>query len=187
MAAKKQKQNRVGKFLSRIIFLGIGVMIVGYTITYMRIEKDVTAERQEFEKAFLGDIEEYLAIQSENIQEEPFRTGKILILNPGKDHNGLWIHGLHYTLPEEMQAQSPEEVETVIVAEYQREVYLDATHDSSHIWNAYFRIIDADSRQVIFRGYIEGEPPPGEDQMSEGPIPSYELSDFIESLPEREI
>ena len=94
---------------------------------------------------------------------------------------------MFYDLPGEMKANNPDEVSTVVFVEYSKETYVQGVHEGSHVWNAYFTIIDWPSRRIIYRGVIEGEPPSGEDQMGEGPVPSYEMFDLIEGLPLMEL
>ena len=77
---------------------------------------------------------------------------------------------------------SPEEVATVIIVEYKKETYVQGMRESSHVWNAYFRIVDWPSRSIIYRGLMEGEPPSGEEQMSTGPKPTWEMLSFIKGL-----
>ena len=183
----KQKKKKKGGCLSSFLPATVFVLAIAFAIyTYFQ-EDDIAKEHLRFEQYFKGNFEKYLAVEKENIQEKPLRTGKLLLMNTRPNSYGVWLNPMFYDLPEEMKALSPEEVSTVVIMEYKKEIYVQGVHESSHIWNAYFRIIDWPSRTIIYRGVLEGEPPSGEDRMSTGPKPSYEMFDFVSRLPEKQI
>ena len=178
----KQKKQKNGGCLKSFLPATVFVLAIAFAIYSYLQEDDIAKERLRFEQYFNGNFEKYMAVEKENIQEKPFRTGKLLLMKTRPDSYGVWLNPMFYDLPEEMKALSPEEVSTVVIMDYKKETYVQGMRESSHTWNAYFRIIDWPSRTIIYRGVIEGEPPSGEEQMSTGPKPSYEMFNFVSSL-----
>jgi len=181
--ARKDKKQKKGGCLKGILPVIVLVMVGAYALYTYMYEDDIAKEYQRFEQYFGDSFEKYLTVGKENLQAEPFRTGRLLVMKTSPDKYGVWLNPMFYELPEAIKANNPEEVSTIIVMDYKKEVYVDGTYEDSHVWNAYFTIIDWPSRSIIYRGMIEGEPPEGENQMGEGPVPSYELFHFIEALP----
>lgn len=181
MAGHEKKKK--GGCLKGVLPIIMVAMVAVYAIYTYMYEDNLAKEYLRFERYFDGYFEKYLAVGKENLQPKPFRTGKLLVMKTSPDKYGVWLNPMFYDLPEEMKANNPDEVSTVVVMDYKKEVYLDATYEDSHVWNAYFTIVDWPSRSIIYRGMIEGEAPEGENQMGEGQVPSYELFDFIKALP----
>lgn len=181
--AKRQKKEKTGGCLKTFLPYSMFALAIVFAIYAYFYEDDLAREYLRFERYFKGYFEEYLAVDRENIQERPFRTGKLLWMKPHADSYGVWLDSMFYELPEEMKAVSPEEVSTVLIVDYKKETYVQGVRESSYVWNAYFRIVDWPSRSIIYRGVLEGEPPSGEEQMSTGPRPEWDLLRFIEGLP----
>ena len=85
---KKQKNGGCLKGILPVIMLGMVGVFAYYTYI---MEDDIAKEHLRFERYFQEYFEQYRGVSKEDIQDEPFRTGKLLVMKTSPDNTGCGL------------------------------------------------------------------------------------------------
>src|SRR6056297_1368127 len=97
--ARKGKKQKKGGCLKGILPMIMLVLVGAYAIYTYMYEDDIAKEYLRFERYFQEYFEQYRGISKEDLQDEPFRTGKLLVMKTSPDKYGVWLNPMFYDLP----------------------------------------------------------------------------------------
>ncbi|HMF16949.1 MAG TPA: hypothetical protein VKE98_07060 [Gemmataceae bacterium] len=162
----------------------VSVVVLGLAVFFVTRSADRSAHAARFQ----GNIQQYLAINNEPTEHEAYIKGKILIINK-KDKTV--DDELFYRLPAADRAASPEEVGTVILVSWGKELagfYSNNRGDGGggYVHKCEVTIIDQSISTVIYRRWFNGSLPPLKSTGSGdryGSRPVQEIVDYLVALP----
>jgi hypothetical protein len=159
-----------------VIGIGLAVILTG------------NADRSAHAARFQGNVKEFLAINNEPTQRDAYIRGKILVINK-KDK--AVDDELFFQLPAADRAGTPEEVGTVILITWSKELvgfYSNNRGDggAGYVHKCELTIIDRSISTVIYRRWFNGSLPPLKSSGSGdrfGSRPVQEIVDWLAALP----
>ena len=166
-----------------VIFIVVGI-VAGVSIpNYLQYKKK--AEVEPFRAALAG----YLSIWNQNVSAmpapaEPYLAGKALIVNL----DGGEIDQLHYSLPENIKASSPDDLRSVVFVKCWTEkygLYTGGVTAFSHICE--IAAYDTARSQLSFKDRVTRDPPASIEAGSSGIAerPDSEMLKLLTSMPIR--
>src|SRR6516162_3130127 len=140
------------------IVAAVSVVVIGLVVFFVTRSADRSAHAARFQ----GNIQQYLAINNEPTEQEAYVRGKMLVINK-KDK--AVDDELFYRLPAADRAASPEEVGTVILVSWGKELagfYSNKRGDGGggYVHKCEMTIIDKSISTVIYRRWFNGSLPP---------------------------
>ena len=164
----------------------VSVVVIGVVLGVFFLTR--SADRTAQAARFQGNIQQYLAINNEPTEQEAYIKGKILVINK-KDKTV--DDELFFRLPAADRAGSPEEVGTVILVSWGKELagfYSNKRGDGGggYVHKCEVTIIDKSISTVIYRRWFNGSLPPLKSSGSGdryGSRPVQEIVDYLTALP----
>jgi hypothetical protein len=165
------------------------MIIIGLSITLLSASAAFyyfVGRHEQKIKPFKDRLPEYTAITRTQVGD-PYLKGKIIAI----DKNRNIIDKLYYDLSEELRANTPEEVGTIVWLQCDENVvgYYGSTQtegSEATYWTCDVTIIDKSIPAILEKRNFAGAPPPSKSAGSgTGGKPTKEIIDYLVSLPRK--
>lgn len=180
--------SRTDRLSASLLFL-FAVIFVACIPYYLYVERP-RQRLDAYQEAFAASVPEYLSMVPPDTpiadDAEPKLLGKAVVVD--KQAEGGGVSAVHGQLPEEIRAESPTEVGTVVWIDWKEFQYgrYSATRVGYRI-DAVVTVIDKANKAVLDRVEFEGglppETAPSGSQHGYGPRPVEQILEYLSNLP----
>jgi hypothetical protein len=171
------------KVFRTLIYSVIIIFSVAFAYVYIKADIQLTKERVEFEKSFSEHFDPWVQISAEELQTA-YTKGKLAVMTHAPDSAGLYFDSVYWSLPDDLRADLPEDVETVVRVRYTDVVHMEYGNQGTVYRNkCVYDIVDLSKHAIIAKGEVLGPEPPVDDPAQDGAKAYFEMQEFLEGLP----